>query len=64
MSGLRVPLGRAVTALLLLAVLSTAAFVHLIWERTATENIEKIVASLDVPEQAAGIDFFRIEPPK
>jgi hypothetical protein len=27
--------------------MSTAASVHLIWERTATRNVEKIVASLD-----------------
>ena len=53
MTGLRIPLGRAVTALLLLAVLSTAAFVHVIWERTATGNIEKIVASLDAQSAAS-----------
>ena len=53
MTGLRVPLGRAVTALLLLAVLSTAAFVHVIWQRTATGNIEKVVASLDAQSAAA-----------
>ncbi|WP_353643105.1 adenylate/guanylate cyclase domain-containing protein [Mesorhizobium sp. WSM2239] len=35
------------TALLLVAVISTAASVHLIWEHTATRNVEKIVASLD-----------------
>ncbi|BCH28707.1 adenylate/guanylate cyclase domain-containing protein [Mesorhizobium sp. L-8-10] len=35
------------TALLLVAVMSTAASVHLIWQRTATRNVEKIVASLD-----------------
>ncbi|TIQ73236.1 MAG: adenylate/guanylate cyclase domain-containing protein, partial [Mesorhizobium sp.] len=35
------------TALLLMAVISTAASVHVIWERTATRNVEKIVASLD-----------------
>ncbi|EHK53383.1 adenylate/guanylate cyclase domain-containing protein [Allomesorhizobium alhagi] len=35
------------TALLLVAVISTAASVHLIWERTAARNVEKIVASLD-----------------
>ncbi|TIP89301.1 MAG: hypothetical protein E5X60_28075, partial [Mesorhizobium sp.] len=34
------------TALLLMAVMSTAASVHIIWERTATRNVEKIVASL------------------
>lgn len=45
-------LGRVVTALLLLAVLSTALLVHLIWQRTASQNIEKVVASLDA--QSAG----------
>ena len=50
---LRVPLGRAVTVLLLLAVLLTAAFVHLIWERTATSNIERIVAGLNQQSVAA-----------
>ena len=50
---LRVPLGRAVTVLLLLAVLLTAAFVHLIWERTATSNIEMIVAGLNQQSVAA-----------
>ncbi len=43
----RLRLGRAVTALLLLAVLSTAASVHVIWQRAASANIEKVVASLD-----------------
>jgi class 3 adenylate cyclase len=50
---LRVPLGRAVTALLLIAVLSTAAFVHLIWQGTANSNIEKIVAGLSQQSVAA-----------
>lgn len=48
----RVKMGRAVTALLLLAVLSTAALVHFIWHRTASENVETVVASLDA--QSAG----------
>jgi len=43
----RVKMGRAVTVLLLLAVSSTAALVHLIWHRTASENVERVVASLD-----------------
>ncbi|TIM43889.1 MAG: adenylate/guanylate cyclase domain-containing protein [Mesorhizobium sp.] len=34
------------TTLLLIAVMSTASSVHFIWERTATRNVEKIVASL------------------
>lgn len=46
-------MGRAVTALLLVAVLSTAALVHLIWLRTATENVETVVASLDAQSTAA-----------
>jgi class 3 adenylate cyclase len=45
-------MGRLVAALLLLAVLSTAALVHLIWHRTATANVETVVASLDA--QSAG----------
>lgn len=49
----RIGLGRAVTALLLLAVLSTAGFVHLIWQRTATGNIDQVVASLDAQSAAA-----------
>ena len=48
----RIRMGRAVTALLLLAVLSTAAIIHLIWHRTATQNVETVVASLDA--QSAG----------
>jgi adenylate cyclase len=48
----RVKMGRAVTALLLLAVLSTAALVHLIWHRTATANVETVVASLDAQSTA------------
>ncbi|MBX4908968.1 MULTISPECIES: adenylate/guanylate cyclase domain-containing protein [Rhizobium] len=49
----RIKMGRAVTALLLLAVLSTAALVHLVWYRTASRNIETIVASLDAQSTAA-----------
>ncbi|MFI0844397.1 adenylate/guanylate cyclase domain-containing protein [Mesorhizobium sp. IMUNJ 23232] len=49
----RVRLGRAVTGLLLLAVLSTAAFVHVIWQRTASANVEKVVASLDAQSVGA-----------
>ncbi|MEQ1953995.1 adenylate/guanylate cyclase domain-containing protein [Mesorhizobium sp. CN2-181] len=49
----RVRLGRAVTGLLLLAVLSTAAFVHIIWQRTASANVEKVVASLDAQSVGA-----------
>lgn len=48
----RIGLGRAVAALLLVAVLSTAVVVHLIWQRTASSNVDKIVASLDA--QSAG----------
>ena len=49
----RIKMGRAVTALLLLAVLSTATLVHLIWHRTATANVETVVASLDAQSTAA-----------
>ena len=49
----RVPLGRAVTALLLLAVLSTAGFVHVVWQRTASQNVETVVTSLDAQSSAA-----------
>ncbi|TCU21201.1 class 3 adenylate cyclase [Rhizobium azibense] len=48
----RVKMGRAVTALLLLAVLSTAGLVHLIWQRTASANVDNVVAALDA--QSAG----------
>jgi adenylate cyclase len=33
--------------MLLVAVLSTAAFVHVTWQRTASENVERIVSRLD-----------------
>jgi adenylate cyclase len=33
--------------MLLVAVLSTAAFVHVTWQRTASENVEQIVSRLD-----------------
>lgn len=46
-------MARAVTALLLLAVLSTAALVHFVWYRAATQNIETVVASLDAQSTAA-----------
>ena len=49
----RVGFGRAVTALLLFAVLSTAAFVHVIWQRTASGNVENVVASLDAESAGA-----------
>jgi class 3 adenylate cyclase len=48
----RVKMGRAVAALLLLAVLSTAALVHLIWHRTASQNVETVVTSLDAQSTA------------
>ncbi|WEX74086.1 adenylate/guanylate cyclase domain-containing protein [Sinorhizobium numidicum] len=48
----RPKLGQVVVVLLLLAVLSTAALIHLIWQRAASENVEEIVASLDA--QTAG----------
>ncbi|HXV29932.1 MAG TPA: cache domain-containing protein, partial [Sinorhizobium sp.] len=43
----RPKLGQVVVVLLLLAVLSTAALIHYIWQRAASENIEEVVASLD-----------------
>lgn len=46
-------MGRAVTALLLLAVISTAGPVHLIWLRTASSNVERVVASLDAQSASA-----------
>jgi adenylate cyclase len=49
----RIKLGRAVTALLLLAVISTAGPVHLIWLRTASSNVERVVASLDTQSASA-----------
>lgn len=49
----RIKLGRAVTALLLLAVVSTAGPVHLIWLRTASDNVERVVASLDAQSASA-----------
>ncbi|OHV72748.1 adenylate/guanylate cyclase domain-containing protein [Ensifer sp. LCM 4579] len=48
----RPKLAQIVAVLLLLAVLSTAAMIHLIWQRAAGESIEEIVASLDT--QTAG----------
>ncbi|MCK3780232.1 adenylate/guanylate cyclase domain-containing protein [Ensifer sesbaniae] len=48
----RPKLAQVVVVLLLLAVLSTAALIHLIWQRAASENIDEIVASLDA--QTAG----------
>lgn len=49
----RIKMGRAVTALLLLAVLSTAGPVHFIWLRTASSNVERVVASLDAQSASA-----------
>ncbi len=43
----RVPLGRALAGVLLLAVLSTAGFVHVIWERAASANVDRAIAALD-----------------
>ena len=43
----KVKMGRAVAALLLVAVISTAGLVHLIWLRTASSNVERVVAALD-----------------
>ena len=50
----RIALGRAVTALLLLAVLSTASIVHVIWQRTAIRNVDNVVASLDAAARQRG----------
>ncbi|WP_027998747.1 adenylate/guanylate cyclase domain-containing protein [Sinorhizobium arboris] len=43
----RPKLAQVIIVILMLAVLSTAALIHLIWQRAAGENIEVIVASLD-----------------
>lgn len=48
----RPKLAQVVVVLVMLSVLSTAALIHLIWQRAAGENIEEIVASLDA--QTAG----------
>ncbi|AFL50928.1 adenylate cyclase [Sinorhizobium fredii] len=48
----RPKLAQVIIVILMLAVLSTAALIHLIWQRAAGENIEEIVASLDA--QTAG----------
>lgn len=49
----RVKMGRVVTALLLLAVISTAGLVHLIWQRTASANVDNVVAALDAQSTGA-----------
>lgn len=41
------PLGRALAAVLLLAVLSTAGFVHVIWQRAASANVDRAITALD-----------------
>ncbi|MCA1443900.1 adenylate/guanylate cyclase domain-containing protein [Ensifer sp. IC4062] len=43
----RPKLAQVVVVLVMLSVLSTAALIHLIWQRAAGESIEEIVASLD-----------------
>ncbi|WEX90653.1 adenylate/guanylate cyclase domain-containing protein [Sinorhizobium garamanticum] len=48
----RPKLAQVVVVLVMLAVLSTAALIHVIWQRAAGESIEEIVASLDA--QTAG----------
>ncbi|MGK9204398.1 adenylate/guanylate cyclase domain-containing protein [Sinorhizobium meliloti] len=48
----RPKLAQVIIFILMLAVLSTAALIHLIWQRAAGENIEAIVGSLDA--QTAG----------
>lgn len=48
----RPKLAQVVVVLVMLSVLSTAALIHLIWQRAAGESIEEIVASLDA--QTAG----------
>jgi adenylate cyclase len=49
----RVKMGRAVTALLLLAVISTAGLVHFIWQRTASANVDNVIAALDAQSTGA-----------
>ena len=48
----RVKIQHAFFALLLLTILSTAGLVHLIWYRTASQNVEKVVAMLDAQSNA------------
>jgi len=43
----RVPMVRALTAILLVAVISTAGLVHLIWHAAASRNVGQAVASLN-----------------
>lgn len=49
----RPKLAQVIIVILMLAVLSTAALIHLIWQRVAGENIEEIVASLDAQTAAS-----------
>ncbi|RVJ06834.1 adenylate/guanylate cyclase domain-containing protein [Sinorhizobium meliloti] len=49
----RPKLAQVIIVILILAVLSTAALIHLIWQRAAGENIEEIVASLDAQTAAS-----------
>ncbi|WP_237232100.1 cache domain-containing protein [Sinorhizobium meliloti] len=49
----RPKLAQVIIVILMLAVLSTAALIHLIWQRAAGENIEEIVASLDAQTAAS-----------
>lgn len=50
---LRVPMGRAIVLLLLLAVLATATPVHFLWRHTAGLNVDGAVSSLEAGSAAA-----------
>ncbi len=47
LAGMRVPMVRALAALILLAVLSTAVAVHLIWRQAAGQSIDRAIVALD-----------------
>lgn len=50
---LKVRIGTALTALVLIAVLATALIVHVSWMRTANRNVETVVGSINVQTAAA-----------
>lgn len=49
----KVPMGRALTAILLVAVLSTALFLHLVWYFAAARNVDRAVEDLNAGATAA-----------
>ena len=59
---LRLKLSHALTALVLLAVLATAALVHVSWMRTASPSIDAVIGALSTGASAyvpAGAKWFR-----